>query len=110
MLSHLHIENIAVVKCADIDFSRGFIVFTGETGAGKSVIIDCLSLISGEKISKDSIRYGEREGVVEALFEGVGKTHRRPVSFLCKTEKMRMCMAFLLLLLVRISLVVEETL
>lgn len=73
MLSHLHIENIAVVKCADIDFSRGFIVFTGETGAGKSVIIDCLSLISGEKISKDSIRYGEREGVVEALFEGVGK-------------------------------------
>ena len=73
MLSHLHIENIAVVKCADIDLSGGFIVFTGETGAGKSVIIDCLSLISGEKISKDSIRYGEREGVVEAVFDNVGE-------------------------------------
>ena len=70
MLSHLHIENIAVVKCADIDFSSGFTTFTGETGAGKSVIIDCLSLISGEKISKDSIRYGEREGVIEAVFDG----------------------------------------
>ena len=72
MLSHLHIENIAVVKCADIDLPAGFIVFTGETGAGKSVIIDCLSLISGEKISRDSIRYGEREGVVEAVFCDVG--------------------------------------
>lgn len=73
MLSHLHIENIAVVKCADIDLSDGFIAFTGETGSGKSVIIDCLSLISGEKISKDSIRYGEREACVEAVFEGAGK-------------------------------------
>lgn len=73
MLSHLHIENIAVVKCADIDFSSGFTTFTGETGAGKSVIIDCLSLISGEKISKDAIRYGEREGVIEAVFDGANK-------------------------------------
>ena len=73
MLSHLHIENIAVVKCADIDLSQGFTVFTGETGAGKSVIIDCLSLISGEKISRDCIRYGEREGIVEAVFLDVGK-------------------------------------
>ena len=71
MLKNLHIENIAVVKCVDIDFSYGFTVFTGETGAGKSVIIDCLSLISGEKISKDAIRYGENEGVIEALFDGV---------------------------------------
>ena len=72
MLKCLHIENIAVVKCVNIDFSDGFTVFTGETGAGKSVIIDCLSLISGEKISKDAIRYGETEGSVEACFDAVG--------------------------------------
>ena len=72
MLKNLHIENIATVKCVDIDFSDGFTVFTGETGAGKSVIIDCLSLISGEKISRDAIRYGEQQGVIEALFYGVG--------------------------------------
>ena len=68
MLQNLHIENIAVVKCADIDFSSGFTAFTGETGAGKSVIIDCLSLISGEKISRDAVRYGESVGVIEAVF------------------------------------------
>ncbi len=68
MLQNLHIENIAVVKRADIDFSPGFTAITGETGAGKSVIIDCLSLISGEKISRDSIRYGEAQGVIEAVF------------------------------------------
>lgn len=77
MLQNLHIENIAVVKCVDIDFSSGFTAITGETGAGKSVIIDCLSLISGEKISRDAIRYGESQGVVEAVFcdlpEGVKK-------------------------------------
>lgn len=68
MLQNLHIENIAVVKRADIDFSCGFTALTGETGAGKSVIIDCLSLISGEKISRDAIRYGENMGLVEAVF------------------------------------------
>ncbi len=68
MLQNLHIENIAVVKSADIDFSSGFTALTGETGAGKSVIIDCLSLISGEKISRDSIRFGENQGVIEAVF------------------------------------------
>ena len=68
MLQHLHIENIAVVKTVDIDFTSGFTALTGETGAGKSVIIDCLSLISGEKISRDAIRYGESQGVIEAVF------------------------------------------
>ena len=68
MLQNLHIENIAVVKHADIDFPGGFTAITGETGAGKSVIIDCLSLISGERISRDSIRYGENQGIVEAVF------------------------------------------
>ncbi len=72
MLRDLHIENIAVIKNADIHMYDGFTVLTGETGSGKSVIIDCLSLIAGEKISRDCVRYGEDEGVVEACFENVG--------------------------------------
>ena len=59
MLKFLHIENIAVVKQADIDFSDGFTVLTGETGAGKSVIIDSINMLSGGKVSRDVIRAGE---------------------------------------------------
>ena len=51
MLKNLHIENIAVVKCADIEFERGFTVLTGETGAGKSVIIDSINMLCGGKVS-----------------------------------------------------------
>ena len=49
MLSLLHIENIAVIECADISFDRGFNVLTGETGAGKSIVIDAISAILGER-------------------------------------------------------------
>lgn len=73
MLRDLHIENIAVVKNADIHMYDGFTVLTGETGSGKSVIIDCLSLIAGDKMSRDCVRYGENEGAIEACFENVGK-------------------------------------
>ncbi len=68
MLSFLHIENIAVVKCADIDFLRGFTALTGETGAGKSVIVDAIGIICGERVSADIIRSGEEMAVVEAVF------------------------------------------
>lgn len=71
MLRHLHIENIAVVKCADIDFHKGFSVLTGETGAGKSVIIDSVKLLTGKKVSRDLIRSGEDHAYCEALFDGV---------------------------------------
>ena len=59
MLKSLHIENIAVIKNADIDFSSGFCVLTGETGAGKSIIIDSINLVCGAKQSKELIRNGE---------------------------------------------------
>ncbi len=68
MLCSLHIENIAVIKSADIDFRSGFTVLTGETGAGKSIIIDSLSLICGAKPSKDLIRSGEETAQVAAVF------------------------------------------
>ncbi len=68
MLSALHIENIAVVKSLDIDFSGGFTALTGETGAGKSIIIDALGQILGAKADKELIRSGESRALVSALF------------------------------------------
>ncbi|MCL2772250.1 MAG: DNA repair protein RecN [Oscillospiraceae bacterium] len=68
MLLSLHIENIAVAQKIDIDFKNGFIVLTGETGAGKSIIINSLNLILGAKPSKDMIRKGENKAMVSALF------------------------------------------
>ncbi len=69
MLTSLHIENIAVIKSADIDFSDGFTVLTGETGAGKSIIIDSIGLILGAKQSRELIRSGEENAEVSAIFE-----------------------------------------
>lgn len=69
MLTSLHIENIAVIKSADIDFSKGFTVLTGETGAGKSIIIDSIGLILGAKQSRELIRSGEENAEVSAIFE-----------------------------------------
>ena len=68
MLSSLHIENIAVIKRIDIDFNRGFMALTGETGAGKSVIIDSISLLLGAKADKELIRHGESSCFVSGLF------------------------------------------
>lgn len=58
MLSNLQIENIAVIKSASIDFENGFNVMTGETGAGKSIVIDSLNAILGERTSRELIRSG----------------------------------------------------
>ena len=67
MLNSLHIENIAVVKSADIDLGAGFTVFSGETGAGKSVIIESIKLLLGGKFDKELIRHGEDLAMVSAL-------------------------------------------
>ena len=71
MLSLLHIENIAVIECADISFDRGFNILTGETGAGKSIVIDAISTILGERAYRDMIRTGETKASVRAVFTGV---------------------------------------
>ena len=68
MLSLLHIENIALIDQADISFESGFNVLTGETGAGKSIIIDAISAVLGERTSRDLIRTGEKSALVTALF------------------------------------------
>ena len=68
MLSLLHIENIAVISEADIAFDKGFNVLTGETGAGKSIVIDAIGAIMGERTSRDLIRTGAKYARVSAVF------------------------------------------
>ena len=69
MLRSLHIENVALIKRLDIDFEKGFTVLTGETGAGKSILIDSINLVCGKRVSRDIIRSGESECFVSAVFE-----------------------------------------
>ncbi len=71
MLSLLHIENIAVIERSDISFNRGFNVLTGETGAGKSIVIDAISAILGERAYRDMIRTGTDKASVRAVFTDV---------------------------------------
>ena len=71
MLRLLHIENIAVIEQADILFERGFNVMTGETGAGKSIVIDAISAILGERAYRDMIRTGAARAAVRAIFDDV---------------------------------------
>lgn len=71
MLSLLHIENIAVIEQADISFDKGFNVLTGETGAGKSIVIDAISAILGQRAYRDMIRTGTSKASVRAVFTKV---------------------------------------
>ena len=71
MLDTLHIENIAVVREADISLGRGFTVLTGETGAGKSIIIDAINLLLGARPQRDLIRSGETTAVASAVFSDI---------------------------------------
>ena len=68
MLLSLHIENIAVIKSCDFDFTPGFMVLTGETGAGKSIVIDSINLLLGGKGERELIRHGESYAMVSGLF------------------------------------------
>lgn len=70
MLNELHIENIAVVERADIDFGPGLNVLTGETGAGKSIVIDSIGAVLGERVSRELVRHGAEKGQVTAVFDG----------------------------------------
>ena len=68
MLLSLHIENIAVIKNIDFNFSEGFMVLTGETGAGKSIVIDSINLLLGAKAERELIRSGQTQAMVSGLF------------------------------------------
>ena len=76
MIESLHIENIAVVKSLDVEFGGGMTVLSGETGAGKSIIIDSLGLLLGAKADKELIRNGEDSANVSAVFTEIGDSVR----------------------------------
>ena len=74
MLKELFIKNIAVIKQTDICFSEGLNVFTGETGAGKSIIIDSINAALGQRVSRDLVRTGETRAQITAVFSGLSTT------------------------------------
>ena len=69
MLNELHIENIAVIERADISFAPGLNVLTGETGAGKSIVIDSIGAVLGDRVSRELVRRGADRAVVTASFD-----------------------------------------
>lgn len=69
MLRVLRIENLAVVASAEIEFGAGLNLLTGETGAGKSIVVDALGLVCGERADGDLVRTGEEKGTIEAIFD-----------------------------------------
>ena len=72
MLQSLHIENMAIIASLDVDFTEGLLAVTGETGAGKSVMIDSLLFLLGGKPRRDLLRHGASRGLVSAVFVDVG--------------------------------------
>ena len=72
MLSELHIENIAVIERSDIRFGPGLNVLTGETGAGKSIVIDAIGAVLGDRVSRELVRRGAERATVSAVFDGAG--------------------------------------
>ena len=76
MLFSLNIENVAVIKSLELNFSQGFSALTGQTGAGKSVIIDCIGLLLGKKADKDIVRHGESFALVSGLFTDISDSTR----------------------------------
>lgn len=80
MLQHLHIENMAVIEQADIGFDRGLNVLTGETGAGKSVVIAALGMVLGERSSREMVRTGCEKTEVTALFSDLSEAARQAVA------------------------------
>ncbi|MBQ8649502.1 MAG: DNA repair protein RecN [Clostridia bacterium] len=80
MLKYLHIENIAVIEKSDIEFESGFNVLTGETGAGKSIVIDSINAVLGERTSRDLIRSGCDTACVSAVFTDLGEDALRVLS------------------------------
>ncbi|HIZ54962.1 MAG TPA: AAA family ATPase, partial [Firmicutes bacterium] len=71
MLTHLYIQNVAVIEKVYIDFDKGLNIFTGETGAGKSVVIDAINAVLGSRTSRDLVRTGEEKAVISAVFDQI---------------------------------------
>lgn len=82
MLSNIYIENVAVIEKASIDFDEAFNILTGETGAGKSIIIDSINAIMGQRMSRELIRSGAKQAFISATFTDVSKAAEEKLSSL----------------------------
>ncbi len=80
MLRSINIENIAIIEKCNIDFADGFNVLTGETGAGKSIVIDSINAVTGQRTSKELVRSGCEKASVSAVFEGISDVLREKLS------------------------------
>ena len=69
MLKHLYVKNFILIDEADLDFDAGFSVFTGETGAGKSILIDAISLLCGQRAQAGFVKQGENKALIEGVFD-----------------------------------------
>src|SRR5215217_7580972 len=76
MLRFLRIRNLAVIEPVDVEFEPGFNVLTGETGAGKSIVVEAVGLLLGARASSDLVRTGETQATIEAIFENAGNSAR----------------------------------
>ena len=87
MLTNIYIENVAVIEKASIDFDEAFNILTGETGAGKSIIIDSINAIMGQRMSRDLIRSGAKQAFISASFCGISKAAEEKLRELgCESE------------------------
>ena len=82
MLVELNIKNFALIQELSVEFGAGFNILSGETGAGKSILIDTIDYVLGGKFSKDLIRYGEDKTYVEAIFDMENEAASRFVGWL----------------------------
>ncbi len=82
MLSRLYIQNIAVIEKVEVSFEKGLNIFTGETGAGKSIVIDAINAVLGNRTSRDLVRSGAPKALVTALFEQIGAQTREKLQSL----------------------------
>jgi len=80
MLTFLHIENVALIKQLDLDLNKGFTVLTGETGSGKSMIIDAINMVLGQRPPKDIIRNQENECYIYAIFDYLSENTQKELS------------------------------
>ena len=86
MLRFLRIRNLAVVESVDVEFEPGFNVLTGETGAGKSIIVEAVGLLLGDRASSDLVRTGETQATIEAIFEVPGNAGAEPHELIIRRD------------------------
>lgn len=84
MLKEIRIKNLTIIDNLTIEFAKGFNVLTGETGAGKSIIVDAIGLLLGNKASPDMLKTGEKDGMIEAYFDITENSILRDISIDCK--------------------------